>query len=56
MYAPRSAYASRPASLMKWTLQNDAGPIAATSNGSSIASICSSVIPPDDGGGIPQTR
>ena len=41
---------------MKCTLQNVAGPIAATSNGSSIASICSTVMPPDDGNGKPHTR
>ena len=55
-YTLRSANASRPASLMKCTLQNEAGSIAARSKRSSIFSICSTVRPPDDGSGKPQTR
>ena len=41
---------------MKCTLQKPAGSIAAKSNRSSIFSICSTVRPPDDGSGKPQTR
>jgi hypothetical protein len=53
--AARSAKARRIASAITWSAADEPGPIAFRSKPSSTASICSSVAPPEDGGGMEST-